>query len=94
MLILLPTYIGIPCPTLYNPMDGAVSMTECLFGDIVTYTCDYGFELSGDVMRICQSDGTWTGSAPICNRKHNIQYNLVIHCVDCFLCRYPMSNPG
>ena len=52
-------------------MDGAVSMTEGVFGDTVTYTCDRGFQLSGDSMRTCQSDGIWTGSAPTCDRKYS-----------------------
>ena len=44
-------------------------MTDGVTGDTVTYTCDAGFELNGDAMRTCQSDGTWTGSAPTCDRK-------------------------
>ena len=44
-------------------------MTGGVFGDTVTYTCDAGFDLSGDVMRTCESDGQWSGSAPTCDRK-------------------------
>ena len=72
---------AVDCPTLANPMDGAVSMTEGVTGDTVTYTCDAGFQLSGDTMRTCGSDGTWTGSAPMCDRKYS-HVILVIHCAD------------
>jgi len=35
-------------------------------GSIVRYSCDQGYTLYGVVERICQSNGTWTDSAPIC----------------------------
>lgn len=38
-------------------------------GDKATYTCDYGFELSGNSQRVCQASGEWSGSDPTCERK-------------------------
>ena len=35
------------------------------YGTTATYTCNVGFELSVDVVRMCVN-GTWTGSAPTC----------------------------
>lgn len=32
----------------------------------VTYTCDIGYTLVGNVERVCQSDGTWSGTRPEC----------------------------
>ena len=59
-------------------------MTGGVFGDTVTYTCDAGFDLSGDVMRTCQSDGTWSGSAPMCDRKYSHydpgQFAVPVYC--------------
>ena len=40
-------------------------------GDTCTYQCDDGYELSGDMSRECQSDGTWTGSEPTCDLGEN-----------------------
>ncbi|XP_060079283.1 uncharacterized protein LOC132558705 [Ylistrum balloti] len=35
--------------------------------DVVTYGCDPGYELiGGNLSRVCLSDGTWSGSAPLC----------------------------
>ena len=55
-------------------------MVDCLLGDdgvptegdTCTYQCDDGYELSGDMMRECQGDGTWTGSDPTCDLGENI----------------------
>ena len=35
-------------------------------GAIATYTCNPGFELIGQEERVCQSDGSYSGQAPIC----------------------------
>ena len=34
-----------------------------------TYTCNPGFVLRGDGTRICQVDGTWSGTKPECASK-------------------------
>ena len=75
-------HTAVVCPLLENPSNGNVSMTGGVYQDTVTYTCNNGFQLSGDPTRTCGSDGQWSGSAPTCDRKYNLQYNLVIHCVD------------
>ncbi|XP_078687820.1 fibroblast growth factor receptor-like [Branchiostoma floridae x Branchiostoma belcheri] len=36
------------------------------YGDVVTYYCDAGYEISGDEERTCQSDQTWSGTQPTC----------------------------
>ncbi|VTJ91715.1 Hypothetical predicted protein, partial [Marmota monax] len=38
-----------------------------LYGTVVSYTCNPGYELLGNPILICQEDGTWNGSAPSCN---------------------------
>jgi len=65
--------IVITCPVLTDPDNG---MVDCSLGpdgiptegDTCAYTCDDGFIVSGSSDRICQSDGTWTGSEPTCAR--------------------------
>ena len=37
-------------------------------GDTCTYTCDTGHELTNSNTRTCQSDGSWSNSAPMCGR--------------------------
>ena len=39
------------------------------FNSKVTYSCDMGFELSGEATHQCTALGNWSGSTPICNGK-------------------------
>ena len=40
------------------------------FNVIVTYVCDTGYNHStGDLVRTCQNDGTWSGALPACPSK-------------------------
>ena len=55
------------CPPLDPPDNG--SITQCSgtsVGDICLLECDPGFELSGDDVRTCQSDQTWSGTDTVC----------------------------
>ncbi|CAH1774655.1 unnamed protein product [Owenia fusiformis] len=47
------------------PLNGNVRVDGSKFGDVAIYTCNPGYILVGD-NRICDSDGTWTGSTPQC----------------------------
>ena len=35
-------------------------------GAVIMYTCFLGFKLVGDVERVCQPNGEWNGTVPIC----------------------------
>nr|XP_015201270.1 PREDICTED: sushi, von Willebrand factor type A, EGF and pentraxin domain-containing protein 1 [Lepisosteus oculatus] len=37
-----------------------------LHGSTVIYTCNAGYELIGNAMLVCQEDGLWNGTAPVC----------------------------
>ena len=42
------------------------------FGSTYTYVCNEGYEFtSGSLVSTCQSDGTWSLSAPTCTSKLN-----------------------
>ncbi|XP_019620663.1 PREDICTED: sushi domain-containing protein 4-like, partial [Branchiostoma belcheri] len=60
--------VGKLCQQLMAPSNGNISGgSSC--GDVVTYHCDAGYEISGDEKRTCQSDQTWSGTQPTCARK-------------------------
>ena len=42
--------------------DGVLS-----YEDTCSFTCDTGYELTGNDIRTCQSDGSWSGSDVICS---------------------------
>ena len=57
------------CPELDDPTNGMVEWDSLAPGGVANYTCDSGFILVGDRTRNCSSDGTWSGLAPVCERK-------------------------
>ena len=59
------------CGSLNNPANGRVSFTETFGGSVANYSCDQGYMLCGAENRICQSNGTWSGSPPECISTSN-----------------------
>ncbi|XP_035660140.1 CUB and sushi domain-containing protein 1-like [Branchiostoma floridae] len=64
-----PTCQRKSCPTLTAPADGNIQGTTFLYTDVITFSCNTGYELSGSPSRECQSNQVWSGSQPRCNRK-------------------------
>ena len=54
------------CPKLRDPKYGDVDDGDNRPGTTAVYTCNKGFKLVGMSKRKCQSNGRWTGSAPVC----------------------------
>ena len=62
------------CPLLTAPSNG---MFSCSLGgdgvpstgDTCTFTCNTGYELTGNHTRTCQSDGSWSDSVPMCRHE-------------------------
>ena len=71
-LIYLTIYT-VSCLPLNNSNNG---MINCSLGDdgvfyyedTCSYTCNTGYELTGSNTRICQSNGSWSGTDDICRR--------------------------
>ena len=70
-----------PCPNLRQPGDGII---DCILGDdgVASYqdtcrfSCAEGYDLSGSISRICQSNGTWSGGSTTCYRgKMTLSFN-------------------
>ncbi|XP_019622471.1 PREDICTED: E-selectin-like, partial [Branchiostoma belcheri] len=63
-----PTTISVQCPALTAPTNGSLSATgESSYLDVVTFSCDQGYELDGSTSATCQGDGSWNASVPDCN---------------------------
>lgn len=55
------------CGYLDLPENGQVILSGMNVGSIATYSCNSGFEVTGKYpTRTCQSDGRWSGTAPVC----------------------------
>ncbi|XP_078664090.1 E-selectin-like [Branchiostoma floridae x Branchiostoma belcheri] len=63
----VPTCPPVQCPTLLPPINGGVSGFS-LYQDVLTFTCDPGYELEGSASLTCQADATWSGVEPTCTR--------------------------
>ncbi|XP_013412167.1 uncharacterized protein LOC106174934 isoform X2 [Lingula anatina] len=59
--------VGTGCSAPSSPGHTTEVVEGTDVGDNITYTCESGTTLtSGDLVRVCQSDRTWNGSAPVC----------------------------
>ncbi|XP_064397056.1 sushi, von Willebrand factor type A, EGF and pentraxin domain-containing protein 1-like isoform X3 [Halichondria panicea] len=54
------------CVSLESPTNGQIFLNGTQIGDTVSYQCDTGFNLVGEVNRTCNSVGLWTSSQPTC----------------------------
>ncbi|KFM57441.1 Sushi, von Willebrand factor type A, EGF and pentraxin domain-containing protein 1, partial [Stegodyphus mimosarum] len=61
-----PSCEAIVCPSLNDPQNGKVIFSQKRLHSVATYKCDRNFILSGLSERICQVDGTWSSSPPVC----------------------------
>ncbi len=61
----------ITCNNEDPPANGKVTYTGFYEGDRATYFCDDKYTLAGDKVRVCQSDGEWSGVPPLCISSGN-----------------------
>ena len=45
---------------------GVVATTDSGLDAVATYSCNEGYNLTGDEIRTCQGSGQWDGAAPNC----------------------------
>ncbi|XP_066271291.1 sushi, von Willebrand factor type A, EGF and pentraxin domain-containing protein 1-like [Branchiostoma lanceolatum] len=63
----VPTCQALPCPPLSAPANGALSPAGAnSYQDVVTFTCNQGYELDGASSVTCQVDQTWSQPVPTC----------------------------
>ena len=65
-------YTDIQCSVLSTPANGEIVSCSSgrvgvgYEGDSCNFTCNTGYELTGNDTRTCQSDGSWSGSDTTC----------------------------
>ncbi len=74
----------VTCPPLTDPDNGMVNVLNNNFGTVANYTCNTGYMLTGDVIRVCEVTGDWSGTAPTCDSTLNymaLLYDPILkHC--------------
>lgn len=63
------------CPPVDKPSMGDVNVSGKHFGSRAVYTCPHGYHVVGLQSRLCQADGTWAGSEPICKQNSEFKTN-------------------
>ena len=61
----------VDCGPLDPPLNGFIFINSTTIGSEAIYTCGPGFAIvplseSGEVTRVCESNGNWTGEEPLC----------------------------
>ena len=65
-IIISLNFTAILCANLSSPVNGTVSLDANTVGSQANYSCSEGYTLNGTTTRVCQADGQWSGSEPIC----------------------------
>ena len=63
-----------------NPMNGSVRLDGgTVIGAMAFYNCQTGFRLVGDGLRVCGSNGLWSGEEPICSKSTTYCEESIVH---------------
>ena len=49
------------------------------YEDTCTFTCNTGYELTGNDTRTCQNNGSWSGSDVVCRRSELFLVYICVH---------------
>lgn len=60
------------------PKNGRVSLSGTTLNAKAKYSCFPGYSLQGDDTRICEPDGQWGGSAPVCVGRSHLDTIIVL----------------
>ena len=64
-------YPEIRCSSdLATPDHGAATFISNKLFDVITYSCNPGYQLIGDISSICLPSGNWSTATPSCESKY------------------------
>lgn len=72
LIILLSTPTAITCGHPGNPINGRTNGSEFNLNDVVNFTCNRGYILSGNARAQCRLNGQWSSPLPVCKGHKNI----------------------
>ena len=81
---------AISCGTMNSPTNGSVRLDGgTVIGAMAFYNCQTGFRLVGDGLRVCGSNGLWSGEEPICSKSTTNYEESIVHILF-FSCKQSM----
>ena len=57
----------VDCGGLEDPKDGEVIVSTTNYASVASYSCNTGYNLTGDNSRTCLNSSEWSGSQPNCS---------------------------
>uniref|UniRef100_A0A4W3I336 Sushi, von Willebrand factor type A, EGF and pentraxin domain containing 1 n=1 Tax=Callorhinchus milii TaxID=7868 RepID=A0A4W3I336_CALMI len=61
-----PQCAPISCSIPQIPANGSMTGKDYTFQSLIMYSCDTGFIIQGDLIRVCLAHGSWSGVVPEC----------------------------
>ena len=62
-------FAAVDCGPLPKLLNGSYADGLTTYPNKVTFSCDEGFLLRGSAERVCQANGTWSGTQTKCDGK-------------------------
>ena len=59
----------VDCGSLFAPENGTLTINGTTFASTANYSCNEGYNITGDEMRTCQENGSWIGQDPACQSE-------------------------
>ncbi|XP_076346234.1 sushi, von Willebrand factor type A, EGF and pentraxin domain-containing protein 1-like isoform X1 [Tachypleus tridentatus] len=102
----IPQCVPIQCPYPSDPINGRVFIRELIYGSVIEYICNQGYEILGPRERTCQADKTWGDVNPQCvpvecprpldpENGHTIIRNILFQSFVDYICKegYELHGP-
>lgn len=78
------TCLAITCGHPGNPANGRTNGSEFNLNDVVNFTCNKGYILSGNARAQCRLNGQWSNPLPVC--KGHIYHTALPSCLHTKIC--------
>ena len=75
-------FVVVTCSQLAAPTNGAMVTSSNTYNSTAVFSCSTGYVISGSSLRICQSNGDWSGVPPLCNGLISCNYDKTYY----FIC--------